>query len=77
MYVAADKPKAAARLTARIVSLASALKKFPYMGRASSEAGTRELVIGGTPYVVVYEVTRGRVIVHTIWHGAQDRETHS
>jgi len=76
-YVAADKPEAAAHLTARIVSVVSALSKFPYMGRVGAEAGTRELVVGGTPYVVVYEVERRRVIVHTVWHGAQNREIHS
>jgi len=44
------------------------------MGRVGAEPGIRELVIGGTPYIVLYRVRGQRVIVNTIWHGAQSRE---
>ena len=72
-YVAADKPEAAARLAARIVSVVTALRGHPNLGRPGSEPGTRELVIGGTPYIVIYRRGRKRVTVLTVWHGAQKR----
>lgn len=72
-YVAADKPGAADRLSSRIVSVVAALSKYPYLGRAGAEPEVRELVIGGTPYIVLYKVGRKRVRILTIWHGAQKR----
>jgi hypothetical protein len=41
---------------------------------AWAEPGIRELVIGGTPYVILYRVRGQRVIISTIWHGAQRKE---
>jgi toxin ParE1/3/4 len=66
-----DKPDAAGRLATRIVSLVEALKEHPYLGRAGSEPGVRELVVGGTPYLIFYRVRAKRVTILTIWHGAQ------
>lgn len=73
-YVARDKPDAAARLATRIVALVEALKEHPYLGRAGSETGVRELVVGGTPYLIFYRVQANRVTMTTIWHGAQSRQ---
>jgi toxin ParE1/3/4 len=70
-YVARDKPDAGARLATRIISLVEALKGHPHLGRAGSEPGVRELVVGGTPYLIFYRVRGSRVTVNTIWHGAQ------
>jgi toxin ParE1/3/4 len=72
-YVARDKPDAATRLAIRIVALVEALKEHPYMGRMGSEPKVRELVVGGTPYLVFYRVWGKRVMITTIWHGAQPR----
>ncbi len=70
-YVARDKPDAAERLTTRIVAMVEALRDYPRLGRPASKSGLRELVISGTPYVVVYRVAGSRVTISTIWHGAQ------
>jgi toxin ParE1/3/4 len=72
-YVARDKPDAAARLAIRIVVLVEALKEHPYLGRMGSEPGVRELVVGGTPYLVFYRVGAKRITITTVWHGAQSR----
>lgn len=72
-YVARDKPDAAAKLATRIVSLVEALREHPYLGRAGSEPDVRELVVGGTPYLIFYRVRGERVTIHTIRHGAQFR----
>jgi plasmid stabilization system protein ParE len=70
-YVARDKPDAAARLAIRIVALVEALKEHPYLGRMGSEPEVRELVVGGTPYLVFYRVSAKRVTITTIWHAIQ------
>ena len=73
-FVALDNPDAAERLTTRLVAAIETLRDYPYLGRAGPDPGARELPIGGTPYIVVYRVVRGkRVVVNTIWHGAQRR----
>ncbi len=75
-YVTLDKPEAAERLATRIVVLVESLKNHPHLGRAGAEPGIRELVIGGTPYIVLYRVHGKRVIIQTVWHGAQRRQSH-
>lgn len=70
-YVARDKPQAAERLATRIVAVVEALRNHPHLGRAGADSGIRELVIGGTPYIVLYRVHSDRVVISTIWHGAQ------
>lgn len=72
-YVANDKPEAAARLAIRIVAVVEALRDHPHLGRVGGDPATRELVIGGTPYIVLCRVHRDRVVISTIWHGAQHR----
>jgi toxin ParE1/3/4 len=73
-YVALDKPEAAARLATRIVAVVEALREHPYLGRAGAEPGIRELVIGGTPYIVAYRIEEERVTISTIWHGAMRKQ---
>jgi len=73
-YVARDKPEATERLATRIVTILEALRNHPHMGRVGAEPGIRELVIGGTPYIVLYRVQGRRITISTIWHAAQRRE---
>lgn len=72
-FVAHDKPDAAARLTTRMVAVIEALREHPRLGRPGAEPGSRELVIGGTPYIVSYWLEGDRVTISTIRHGAQRR----
>lgn len=72
-YVALDKPDAAEKLASRIVSIVETLRDYPHIGRAGPEPGIRELVVGGTPYIVLYRVEKRRVVINTIWHGRQER----
>ena len=70
-FVALDKPGAAERVATRLVAVVEALRNHPHLGRAGAEPGLRELVIGGTPYTVLYRVRGKRVVITTIWHAAQ------
>jgi plasmid stabilization system protein ParE len=49
-YIAEDDRAAAVRVVQRILRSVELLKKNPAMGRAGRVPGTRELVVGGTPY---------------------------
>jgi plasmid stabilization system protein ParE len=71
--VALDKPDAAERLATRIVAVVEALRTHPYLGRAGSEPGIRELVIGQTPYTILYRMRGQRITISTIWHAAQKK----
>ena len=73
-YIARDKPDAAERLATRIVAATEALRNYPHMGRAGTQPGTRELLMGSSPYVVVYRVRGNQVLINTIWHSAQRRK---
>jgi toxin ParE1/3/4 len=72
-YVARDKPEAAERLATRIAAVVETLRNHPHLGRAGAQPGIRELVIGGSPYIVLYRVRGRRVTIETIWRGAQRR----
>lgn len=69
--IAADNPAAAARMIARIRDAVNRLARFPASGRPGRVAGTRELVIAGTPYIVPYRVKHDAVQIITMLHGAQ------
>ncbi len=70
-YIAKDKPQAAERIAIRIVAVVEALRNHPRLGRAGAELGMRELVIGGTPYIVLYRLRGQKITINTIWHGAR------
>lgn len=70
-YIAEDNPAAAGRVVLRILRAVKLLKKNPALGRAGRVAGTRELVVVGTPYVVPYRV-RGEVVeILRVFHAAR------
>jgi toxin ParE1/3/4 len=48
-----------------------ALAAQPLLGRKGRLASTRELVLAGTPYIAVYRVEGGSIIVVRVLHGAQ------
>lgn len=72
-YMALDKEKAAELLAMRLMAMVEALREHPYLGRVGAEPGVRELVVGGTPYTILYRVRAQRITICTIWHGAQNR----
>lgn len=69
-------PAAARRIVADIQGASRLLIDFPHMGRKGDEPGTREWVVRGSPYLIVYEVDAegDEVWVLAVFHGAQQRE---
>ena len=72
-FIALDKPEATERLATGIVSVVEALRIHPYLGRVGPEPGIRELIIGGTPYSILYRIRGNRLIISTISHASQSK----
>lgn len=70
-YIAVTNPTAARSVIARIESALKSLKAHPLIGRAGRVEGTREMVIPDTPFVVAYRITKGRVEILGVIHGAR------
>jgi toxin ParE1/3/4 len=70
-YIARDNPAAAARVEISINQSVENLGRFPALGRPGRVAGTRELVIPDTPYVIPYRVRYGAVEVLRVFHAAR------
>jgi toxin ParE1/3/4 len=47
------------------------LSGYPESGRPGRVAGTRELVVARTPFIVVYRVERHAVLILRVLHGKQ------
>jgi toxin ParE1/3/4 len=70
-YIGQDNPSAADRQVERILAAAARLAEFPETGRPGRRAGTRELVVSRTPYLMPYRV-RGEIVeVLRVLHGRQ------
>ena len=72
-YIANDNPVAALSVTERVSRAVDHLGSFPESGRQGRAEGTREVVVSGLPYVVVYTVEEDFVDVIAVFHAAQDR----
>ena len=70
-YIAQDNPAAAARSDEEIERQTDLLAQYPLMGREGRVKGTRELVVGRTPFIAVYRVKRKRIEILRLLHGAQ------
>jgi len=62
-FAARDQPAAAERLAMRVTAIAQLLQEHPQLGRATGEAGVRELLIGGTPFSLVYRLMGGQAVI--------------
>jgi len=70
-YIAADNLAAARRQVELILQAAEILTRFPETGRPGRIVGTRELVVGRTPYIIPYRLRDGAVELLAVLHGRQ------
>lgn len=71
-YLAERNPRAALALGDAIEAAVRHLADYPYSGRSGRIAGTRELVVSGTPYVIAYRIEAQAVLILRLLHGAQE-----
>jgi toxin ParE1/3/4 len=70
-YIAHDNAGAANEVGRQLLVAVERLAEMPNMGRPGRVAGTRELVISGTPYVIPYRLRGARLEVIAVFHGRQ------
>jgi len=69
-------PDAARRVGERIREAVSLLGDLRYIGREGMLSGTRELIVPGLPYIVVYRIEPAgpdEITILGVYHGAQLR----
>ena len=70
-YLVEKNPVAAVDCDAEIGRQIGSLIDFPEIGRIGRVTGTKELVVSGTPFIVVYLVDDREIRVLRILHAAQ------
>jgi toxin ParE1/3/4 len=70
-YFAQDSEQTAALVEARIHEEAKMLSRFPRSGRTGRMRGSRERVVGKTPYILIYKIAAGRVRILRVYRGAR------
>jgi len=69
-YIGMENPPAAFATCDLIERRTKQLADHPFLGREGRVATTRELVVAGTPFIVVYRVSSNQVDILAILHGA-------
>lgn len=71
-FIALDNPAAAFAVAEKIrKSVKIRLPDFPLSGRDGRVAGTRELVVPHTPYVIPYRVRKNRIEILAVYHASR------
>jgi toxin ParE1/3/4 len=70
-YIANDNPTAANRIGTLLLAAVERLAELPNLGRPGRIAGTRELVVPGTPFVIPYRLRGDRLEIIAVFHGRQ------
>ena len=70
-FIARDKPGAAIEIGDAIEEHARRLRDFPKSGRRGRVKGTRELVVAGSPFILVYRILGDTIGIVRVLHGAQ------
>lgn len=69
-YIAQDNKTVAKIIAQKILKGVNHLAEHPEMGRAGRVNGTRELIVGGTPYLIPYRVKNNTVEILRVFHAA-------
>ena len=75
-WIAKDSPTNAGMVVNRLLdAIDRIIPAFPNIGRIGKVHSTREWIISGLPYIIVYAIDEARSVISVIgvFHGAQDR----
>lgn len=69
-HIAQDNPAAAVATVKKILEAAQILTDYPTLGKRGRERGTRELIVAGLPYIIIYAVHREELVVIRVLHAS-------
>jgi toxin ParE1/3/4 len=72
LFILRNSESAARAVAKALFDAANSLDVLPSRGRVGRIPGTRELVVTGLPYIVLYEVADTAVQILHIYHGARN-----
>jgi plasmid stabilization system protein ParE len=72
-YIADENPAAAKQVFRRIVGATRRLEEFPFSCPAGKIADTRELVVPGLAFLIVYRIRGETVEILRVFHAAMQR----
>lgn len=70
-WIALDNPDAAERMAGRVREAVEVLVDFPASGRPGRLRDTREIVVSGTPFIVIYQVRSDVLQILRLLHHAR------
>jgi addiction module RelE/StbE family toxin len=70
-FIADDSPRAATAMDLELASRTDALETHPMIGRPGRLPQSRELVLIGTPYIIVYGLSETDIVILRVVHAAQ------
>jgi toxin ParE1/3/4 len=70
-HIERDNPSAARAIALKIVSAAERIMQLPKVGRVGRVRGTRELVVPGSQYIIVYRTKKNAIHFLRVLHGHQ------
>ncbi|MGH2507653.1 MAG: type II toxin-antitoxin system RelE/ParE family toxin [Gammaproteobacteria bacterium] len=73
--MAQDNPVAAQRVAQKLWDAARRLSDHPHIGRRGRRSETREWIVSGTPYLLVYRVRNDCLEILRAWHMKRVWET--
>lgn len=71
-YIARESPAAAREIALHIVDATERVIQFPEVGRIGRVNGTREVVVSGTKYLIVYRLKKNAIHFLRVLHGRQE-----
>lgn len=71
-HIARGEPEVAHAIIQRVLAAAEKLGEWPSMARKGRIAGTREFVVRGMPYIIVYREKKIGISILRVLHTSRD-----
>lgn len=71
-YIARENPGAAREIALKIVDATERIIQFPEVGRIGRVKGTRESIVPGTPYLIIYRMKKKAIHFISVRDGRTD-----
>ena len=70
-YIEARSPQGADNVKRRLQAVVQLLAEHPNVGRATSRASIRRIVVRPYPYVIFYRPDSAGIVIHGVLHAAR------